>query len=72
MSDGTKQTNRVLIEHISTDLGKLVKDMFIIKNEIRVICDKLNIIQTQALKAPAAAPAAAAPAEEEYSGWRIF
>jgi len=68
MSDGTKQTNRVLIEHISTDLGKLVKDIFIIKNEIRVICDKLNIIQTQALNEPAAA----APAEEEYSGWRIF
>lgn len=69
MSDGTKQTNRVLIEHISTDLGKLVKDIFIIKNEIRVICDKLNIIQTQALREP---EPAAAPAEEEYSGWRIF
>lgn len=68
MSDGTKQTNRVLIEHISTDLGKLVKDMFIIKNEIRVICDKLNIIQTQALKAPSPEP----EPEEEYSGWRIF
>jgi len=71
MSDGTKQSNRVLIEHISTDLGKLVKDIFIIKNEIRVICDKLNIIQTQALNAPSPAGAAAEP-EEEYSGWRIF
>ena len=69
MSEDTKKTNRVLIEHISADLGKLVKDMFIIKNEIRVICDKLNIIQTQALNAPAAAPA---EPEEEYSGWRIF
>ena len=67
MSEDTKKTNRVLIEHISADLGKLVKDMFIIKNEIRVICDKLNIIQTQALN-----PASDAPAEEEYSGWRIF
>ncbi len=66
MSDGTKQTNRVLIEHISTDLGKLVKDIFIIKNEIRVICEKLNIILTQALKAPEPEP------EEEYPDWRIF
>ena len=47
MPTNTKQTNRDLIENLSGDLRKVVKDIFFIKNELKVLSDKLNIIQQE-------------------------
>lgn len=47
MPQNTKHTNRDLIENISNDLGKVVKDIFFIKNELKVLSDKLSIIQQE-------------------------
>ncbi len=62
MSDDLKVKNRDMIIDISIDIKQIKQDIFFMKNAIKVLSDKINVIQ----------PPEPPPKEEEYSGWRIF
>ena len=63
MSDDLKVKNRDMIIDISLDVKQIKQDIFFIKNAIKVLSDKINVIQP---------PEPPPPNPEEYSGWRIF
>jgi len=62
MSDDLKVKNRDMIIDISLDVKEIKQDIFFIKNAIKVLSDRITVIQ----------PLEPPPKEEEYSGWRIF
>lgn len=62
MSDDLKVKNRDMIIDISLDVKEIKKDIFFIKNAIKVLSDRTTVIQ----------PPESPPEEEELSGWRIF
>lgn len=62
MSDDLKVKNRDMIIDISLDIKEIKQDIFFIKNAIKVLSDKISIIQPKEKKI-----------EEDYvsTGWRF-
>ena len=63
MSDNLKSKNRDILIDISLDLKKIKEDVLFIKNDLKVLTDKINIIQPKEKKI-----------EEDYvsTGWRLW
>lgn len=64
MSDNLKSKNRDILMDISVDLKHIKQDILFIKNDLKVLTDKINIIQPKQEK----------KIEEDYvsTGWRLW
>lgn len=63
MSDNLKSKNRDILMDISIELKHIKEDILFIKSDLKVLTDKINIIQPKEKKI-----------EEDYvsTGWRLW